>query len=92
MPMTKTERATIENIIRRLKKPNCGCSHMHEQRIADAIRAIGMHPEPVEETGNGMEQVAVVARLYLETWVIPALELMLSDKPGDKNLARDLSR
>ena len=32
------------------------------------------------------------ARLYLETWVIPALEILSGDAPRDLRLALDLTR
>ena len=75
--MTKDEIATIQNIIRRLKQPNCGCSN-------------GIGTEELVALANS-QGIEAVSRLYLDTWVVPALEQLL---PGDKRnpkLARQLS-
>lgn len=77
MALTKTETATIQNVITRLKKPNLGCHVDFEAKgIVD------------EMNKNGVE---AVSRLYLDTWVIPALELLIIEK-RDPKLAEFLSR
>lgn len=78
MALTKTERETIENIIKRLKKPRAGCADPFPDDSAKA-----------ESQANGYEGVS---RIYLDTWIIGPLELLLSDEPRNKTLARDMSR
>jgi hypothetical protein len=95
MALTKTERATIENIVKRLKKPNCGGSFRQEEQVSKAVQNIGMVPETIgfeDCPNNRIDQLALVPRIYLDTWVIPALELMLSDDPNNKRTALALSR
>jgi len=75
--MNKTEQATIRNIVARLKKPNCGCAN-----------SIGTEQIVAAANEKGIE---AVSRLYLDTWVIPALELLLSGERHNVELARDLS-
>jgi hypothetical protein len=63
--MTKTELQVIRNIIRRLQSQNLGCSNSpaHDALVAQANAA-------------GLE---VASRHYLDSWVVPALELLLPD-------------
>jgi hypothetical protein len=77
MALTKTETATIENVIARLKKPNCGCSN-------------GPGTREVVFDANVMG-IEAVSRLYLDTWIIGALELLVAEK-RDPKLAERLSR
>ena len=77
MALTKTEAATIHNVIKRLKKPNCGCSN-------------GIGTEAIVKAVND-EGIEAVSRIYLDTWVIPALELLIGEN-RDPKLAEDLSR
>ena len=77
MALTKTEAATIHNLITRLKKPNCGCSN-------------GIGTEAIVKAVND-EGIEAVSRIYLDTWVIPALELLIGEN-RDPKLAEDLSR
>ena len=77
MALTKTEAATIHNLIARLKKPNCGCSN-------------GFGTEEIVKAAND-QGIEAVSRLYLDTWVIPALELLIGEN-RDPKLAEDLSR
>lgn len=77
MTMTKTEIAAIQNVIARLKKPNCGCSN-------------GFGTEEIVKAAND-QGIEAVSRLYLDTWVIPALELLIAEK-RDPKLAEALSR
>jgi hypothetical protein len=78
MALTKDEEAAISNVIRRLKAPRCGCA---EPFPVDGFPAR-------ECLAPGYEGVS---RVYLETWVIPALELLLPGPGRDPALARDLS-
>lgn len=77
MAMNKTEIETIRNIIERLKRPNCGCAH-------------GPGSEALVAACNG-KGIEAPSRLYLDTWVIGALENLL---PESRNidLAARLSR
>lgn len=67
MAMTKTETAAIKNVIKRLKEPNCGCSN-------------GFDADDLVKLANSAG-IEAVSRSYLDSWIIPALELLL---PGDK--------
>ena len=83
--MTQTEIETIQNIIDRLSQPNCGCCNgMGTEKIVEAANKFG--------GGEHFTRMEVVSRLYLDSWVIPALMLLL---PGDRRnpqLANKLSR
>jgi hypothetical protein len=78
--MNKTEIATIKNVITRLKKPNCGCSN-------------GMNSGEIVKAANEMG-IEAVSRIYLDTWIIPALELLIAEgrTTRDLQLARDIAR
>jgi len=86
MTMTKTEQQVLRNIIARLNRPNCGC--YNSDSVAGTVAIANDH---------GVE---CVARIYLDTWIIPALEYLLpGNDPGnplnkvrDPDLARRLSR
>ena len=80
MSMNKTEIATIKNVIARLNKPNCGCSN-------------NMNADEVVKAANEMG-IEAVSRLYLNTWIIPALELLVTEgrTTSDLELARDIAR
>ena len=75
--MTKIEIQTLQNVIRRLEKPNCGCSNDF------LLKAL------VEQcNANGIE---AASRLYLNTWVIPALKMLLPGEHYNPELARSFS-
>jgi hypothetical protein len=76
--MSQKEQETIQNIIDRLSLTNCGCH-------------IGMGREKLvaEVNGKGIE---AVSRLYLESWVILALRLLLPGEDRNVDLAWRLSR
>ena len=63
--MTKGEIETIRNIIARLKEPNLGCSNSP------------IHNFIVEPANSAKLQV--VSDLYLQTWIIPSLEMLLPE-------------
>lgn len=65
MALTKQEQTVIRNLIRRLKAPNCGCSHITAQ--SDEIADLN---------ARGLE---VPSRIYLDSWVIPGLEMLLPE-------------
>lgn len=77
MSLNKLEERTIRNIIERLQEPNCGCSN-------------GMGTEKAVEQCNALG-IEAVSRLYLDTWVIPALKRLLPGDPVATRLAADLS-
>lgn len=77
MAMTKTEIAAIENVIRRLKEPRCGGADPFPD-----------HHAKLEYQVPGYEGVS---RIYLNTWIIGALECLLPGEDHDPKLARDLS-
>ena len=77
--MTKTEQLVIQLIVARLKAPNCGCAHSSidgTDEIAAAANAAG---------------IEAVSRLYLETWIVPALEMLLPGDGRNPELARQLA-
>ena len=75
--MTKTEQQVIENVIKRLR---CETHKLPDgterQRESDEVRAA--------LTGD--------AKLFLDTWVIGALELLLPGESRNPELALRLSR
>lgn len=75
--MTKTELQAIEGVIARLKKPNCGCANTF---TADELVA--------QVNAQGIE---AVSRIYLDTWIIPALELLLPGEKRNPSLAARLA-
>ena len=75
--MTKDEEATICNLIARMKEPRIGCAEpFPSAKIAGEKLAVGYEG---------------VSRVYLETWIIPALELLLPGDGRNPALARKLS-
>lgn len=76
--MTKTETQTIQNIINRLKGTNCGCHN-----------DFSVEPLVKQLNASGVE---AVSRLYLDSWIIPALELLLPGEQRNPELAQELSR
>lgn len=82
--MTNQELDTIRNIIARLKKRDCGCSHsfIGPDNNSELKAAV--------ETLNARE-IECVSRIYLDTWVIGALERLLPES-HDPKTAVALSR
>lgn len=74
MALTKLEEQAIRNVIDRLKQRNCGCSFGPNSHETQAVKAINVLPQRVE----------AVSRIYLDTWVIPGLELLLPEKRNVK--------
>ena len=75
--MAKKEQETIRNIIDRLSSPNCGCHNgLEAEELVEAVNAKG---------------IEAVSRIYLDTWVIPALRMLLPGEGRDVNLAQRLS-
>jgi len=75
--MTKQEIETIRNIVARLKQQNCGCAN-----------PVGAGPIVAEANALGL---AVASRLYLNTGVIPSLEMLLPEQ-RNPDLAVRMSR
>lgn len=75
--MTRKEQEVISNIIERLSAPNCGCHN-----------GFGTENIVAEANAKGIE---AVSRLYLDSWVIPALRMLLPGKGRDIDLACRLS-
>ena len=75
--MTKDEEATIRNLIARMKEPRMGCAEPFP-----SAQAAG---EKLAEDYEG------VSRIYLESWIIPALEFLLPGEKRNPALARKLS-
>ena len=75
--MTKTEIETIRNIVATLKKPNIGC-------VAG--------PNCTDE-GAGKKSSGKIdaSRIYVDTWIIPALEMLLPEM-RNPDLALRMSR
>lgn len=62
MAMGKTERETIENLIKRLKEPRAGCATPFEGTKNEVL----------------MPGYEGVSRIYIDTWLIGPLECLLS--------------
>lgn len=76
--MTKTEIAALEALLTRLKAPNCGCSHgFTSEELIRQVNEIG---------------IEAVGRIYLDTWIIPAIERLLPGDQRDPKLAYELLR
>jgi len=84
--MTREELETVQNIIDRLKAPDCGCGGMGINRA----RKILVETE-IESQMYGTK-IELVSRTYLDTWVIPALEMLLPGERRNTKLAVKLSR
>lgn len=79
--MNQRQRRTVENQIKRLKDRNLGSHASNQSReVQDAIALLN---------SKGYE---VVGRIYLDTWVVPSLEYMLSDNTETQKLGERLSR
>lgn len=75
--MTKKEQEAIQNVIDRLSSQNCGCHN-------------GMGTEKLVAEVNA-KRIEAVSRLYLDSWVIPALRLLLPGEDRNVDLACRLS-
>jgi hypothetical protein len=75
--MTNKEQQTIRNIIYRLSLPNCGSGNRigTEKLVAEANAA----------------EIEAVSRLYLDSWVIPALRMLLPGEDRNVDLACRIS-
>lgn len=81
--MNNRQRQTIEQISARLKEPHLGAAvggPLDSEEVNKAIELL---------QSRGFE---VTSRLYLNTWIIPALDLMLSSEASAQKLALSLSR
>jgi len=76
--MTRDEEQTIRNLVARLSAPNLDC---HFGPGPDTERRIA------EMNANGIE---CVSRIYLDSWIVPALQHLLPESRNTR-LARDLS-
>lgn len=85
MAMNRTEVAAIRNVIARLKEANCGCSP--DTIFNNTTREIVRLAETLREPHT----LEIVSRIYLDTWIIPALELLLPGEGRDPELARELA-
>jgi len=78
MPLNKTEQAVIENVIKRLRcEPRKMPDGTVVPRQSDEVRAALSDPD---------------VRVYLDTWVIGVLALLLPGEDRNPELARQLSR
>ncbi|ABL96749.1 hypothetical protein BcepF1.018 [Burkholderia phage BcepF1] len=75
--MTKTEIQALKNIAARLKEQNCGCSNSNR------------NAELVAECNK--REIEAVSRIYLDTWIISALDLLIEGGNRNAELARSLS-
>lgn len=76
--MTKGEIETLKNIILRLQQPNLGCSH-----------GPGRESLVLEANSQGLH---VTSDVYLNTWIISSLEMLLPGPHRDVDLAVRMSR
>ena len=83
--MTQAEVETIRNIIERLRKPDCGCSH--GPGLADRLAALN----PRGDDTTPAMRIEAVSRVYIDTWLVVALECLLPES-RDTKLAVRLSR
>lgn len=82
MALTTHEEQTIRNLIDRLSLPNCGCHNpLGTEKLVEAVNNFA----------DGSARLEVVSRLYLDTWVIPALRLLLPGEIRNPELASKLS-
>lgn len=87
--MTKTELRTIENIIARLREPNLGCCHASAmQHRVDALNT----RDSDSKLREGSDRQEVASRIYVDTWIIGALECLLPGDGRDTALAERMSR
>lgn len=86
--MTNGEIETIRNIIARLKAENLGCSHGESAQA----RVDELNTYVTGDPRTGSHRLEVASRLYLDTWVIPSLEMLLPGDGRDVDLARRMSR
>lgn len=78
MALNKSEIRVLQNVIARLKKPNLGCCNQ-----------MGLEELVKLANENGVE---AVSRIYLDTWVIPTLELLLKGGRYSVQLAETISK
>ena len=76
--MTKAEQQTLRNIIKRLESPNCGCCNDFD--LAKLVVALNA------------KKVEAVSRIYLDTWIIPPLKMLLPGEDRNPDLAESMSR
>lgn len=81
--MNQRQRQTIEQIAASLKEPHAGASVGGPLVSAEVNKAIELLQS------KGFE---VTSRIYLNTWIISPLELLLSASANDQKLALSLSR
>ena len=75
--MNSKEIETIRNLIKRLQKPNLGCSNnLSTVSIVDSANSAG---------------IECASRVYMDTWIIGALECLLPENL-DVDTAISLSR
>lgn len=77
--MNKTEQEIIKNIIKRLQEPNCGASVRPSLIVA------------VMNASRG-EEIEIITRLYIDTWLIAPLQTMLPGEGRSLQLGLSLSR
>lgn len=87
--MTKTELRALRNVIRRLREENCGCSP--DTTFNATTREIVRLADTIRGGDHGSATVEIVSRIYLDTWIIPALELLLDTPDRNPQLAADLA-
>jgi len=86
--MTKQEIETIRNIVARLKEKNLGCSHgAGIGKLVEALNTRSFDGKPRE----GSDRVEAASRIYLDTWIIPSLEMLLPEQ-RNPDLAVRMSR
>lgn len=83
--MTKGEAQTIRNLIERLQKRHCGCANGVEFNAA--IKQM----VELSDTLEKYDTTSVVSRLYLNTWIIPSLQMLLPES-RNVDLAERMSR
>ncbi len=74
--MTKAESETIRNIVARLREQNLGCAH--GPGIDPLIERLNTF-EFQGETRQRSQRLEVASRLYVDTWLIPSLEMLLPE-------------
>jgi len=86
--MTQAEIETLQNIIKRLREPNLGCS-MGEPTCS---RILALNASLSDDPRSQGMRLEVASRVYLNTWIIPSLEMLLPGPGRNTTLARSMSR
>lgn len=83
--LSKTEQRVIQHIINRLKEENLGSAGYHPEQL-ELMKMLNSW----EDQLGRRKQIECVSRIYLDSWIIPALEHLLPGPDRDPELAEKL--